>query len=227
MTCAQVEKLLEEVDASNAAGGGTVSSPEALDSRVRLYERVASEVSRLNFHAAKGASLPFVQQLAPRIQTATTKLKVRGRLCSTQETWPVMGSRIARMMGVHEFPLSVSEHSDGTRSYAECAHRQVWVVPSYVHVHEPLSSAQPPHVHGRAAAQAALDVGLHAALRSGGSTTVNHALHAYAAIGDPAGAERAVREVLVAPAVAGVLDEQKGASADALPAVCPCPFAAS
>jgi hypothetical protein len=76
LSCAQVEKLLEEVDASTAPGG-TSSSPEALDSRIRLYERVASEVSRLNFHAAKGASLPFVLQLAPRIQAATAKLKAR------------------------------------------------------------------------------------------------------------------------------------------------------
>jgi len=140
-----VEKLLEEVDASagSSVAGAPPSSPEALDSRVRLYERVASEVSitlvscvvsskriiiykkeisvesshcllfvmfisqylgntnkeilhersqaieskpqylfkvsRLNFHAAKGASLPLVQQLAPRIQAATSKLKVRPR----------------------------------------------------------------------------------------------------------------------------------------------------
>jgi hypothetical protein len=73
----------------------------------------------------------------------------------------------------------------------------------------------------RVAGQGALDVGLHAALRSGSSTTINHALHAYAAIGDPAGAERAVREVLVAPAVAGVLDKWKSAGADALPDVRP------
>ena len=71
----QVEKLLEEVDASAAAA--TVESPEALDARVRLYERVASEVSRLNFHAAKGAQLPFVLQLGPRIRAATAKLQVR------------------------------------------------------------------------------------------------------------------------------------------------------
>jgi len=73
----QVEKLLEEVDASAGSTSGAPPSPEALDSRVRLYERVASEVSRLNFHAAKGASLPLVQQLAPRIQAAAAKLKVR------------------------------------------------------------------------------------------------------------------------------------------------------
>ena len=70
---AQVEKLLEEVDATAAAGG---ESAEALGARVRLYERVASEVSRLNYHAAKGAQLPFVQQLRPRIQAATEKLQV-------------------------------------------------------------------------------------------------------------------------------------------------------
>ena len=74
---AQVEKLLEEVDASaDSVSGAAPPSPEALDSRVRLYERVASEVSRLNFHAAKGAPLPLVQQLTPRIQAATAKLKV-------------------------------------------------------------------------------------------------------------------------------------------------------
>ena len=66
-----------------------------------------------------------------------------------------------------------------------------------------------------------MDVALHTALHSGNLTTINHALHAYAAVGDPAGAERAVREVLVAPAVAGVLDKRKGPGADALPDVRP------
>ena len=84
-----MEKLLEEVDASTVATG-TSSSPEALDSRIRLYERVASEVSRLNFHAAKGASLPFVQQLAPRIQAATAKLKARRDIEAYQ---PALGCR--------------------------------------------------------------------------------------------------------------------------------------
>ena len=39
---AQVEKLLEEVDASagSSNSAGALPSPEALDSRVRLYERV-------------------------------------------------------------------------------------------------------------------------------------------------------------------------------------------
>ena len=68
-------------------------------------------------------------------------------------------------------------------------------------------------------AQGALDAGLSAALRSGSPTTINHALHAYAAIGDPGGAERAVRDALVAPAVASVLDARKGPGADALPDV--------
>ena len=58
-------------------------------------------------------------------------------------------------------------------------------------------------------AQAALSEGLSTALRTRNAAATNHALHAYAAIGDPAGAEAAVRSAVVAPVVARVLESHK------------------
>lgn len=56
----QIEKLLAEIEAMEAhkspdkaaAGGGGGRS--GLDARVRMFERLASEVARLNFYAVRG-----------------------------------------------------------------------------------------------------------------------------------------------------------------------------
>lgn len=70
----QVEKLLAEVDALEAQQVDTNLTPEALDSRTQLYERVAIEVSRLKYFLAKGQYLPSLQQLQPRADSAVTRL---------------------------------------------------------------------------------------------------------------------------------------------------------
>jgi len=59
----KVEKLLVEVEA-----GASPLTGADLDSRARLLERVASEVSRLNFYCNKGKDLPFIQQMQPRAE---------------------------------------------------------------------------------------------------------------------------------------------------------------
>jgi len=70
----QVEKLLAEVDALIAQQGHDNLTRDALDSRTRLYERVASEVSRLKYFLAKGDQLPILQQLQPRADSAVKRL---------------------------------------------------------------------------------------------------------------------------------------------------------
>lgn len=70
----QVEKLLAEVDALEAQQVDDNLTAEALDSRTRLYERVASEVSRLKYFLAKGQHLPSLQQLQPRADSAVNRL---------------------------------------------------------------------------------------------------------------------------------------------------------
>lgn len=70
----QVEKLLAEVDALIAQQGHDNLTQDALDSRTRLYERVASEVSRLKYFLAKGDQLPILQQLQPRADSAVKRL---------------------------------------------------------------------------------------------------------------------------------------------------------
>ena len=72
----QVEKLLAEVDALDTQQGNDNLTPEALDNRTRLYERVASEVSRLKYFLAKGHQLPSLQQLQPRADSAVERLSV-------------------------------------------------------------------------------------------------------------------------------------------------------
>lgn len=51
-----------------------VVPPETLDSRTRLYERVATEVSRLKYYLVKGEKLPNLQQLQPRADHAVEQL---------------------------------------------------------------------------------------------------------------------------------------------------------
>lgn len=70
----KVEKLLAEVDALIAQQGHENLTRDALDSRTRLYERVASEVSRLKYFLAKGDQLPILQQLQPRADSAVARL---------------------------------------------------------------------------------------------------------------------------------------------------------
>ncbi|KAL4443325.1 hypothetical protein ABPG75_011062 [Micractinium tetrahymenae] len=91
----KVDKLLGEVRASPAPGGSASSgtngasagakagaaagvaalSPEELEAHCRLLDRVASEVSRLQFYAAKGGELEFMRQLQPRIDAAAEALQ--------------------------------------------------------------------------------------------------------------------------------------------------------
>lgn len=70
----KVEKLLAEVNALEAQQGDSQLASEELDARTRLYERVASEVSRLKYFLAKGQELPSLQQLRPRADAAVTRL---------------------------------------------------------------------------------------------------------------------------------------------------------
>ena len=69
-----MEKLLAEVDALEAQQVDHDLIAETLDSRTRLYERVASEVSRLKYFLAKGQHLPSLQQLQPRAGSAVNRL---------------------------------------------------------------------------------------------------------------------------------------------------------
>ncbi|PSC75738.1 conserved oligomeric Golgi complex subunit 2 [Micractinium conductrix] len=96
----KVDKLLGEVCASgaaSAASGGPAAgtsaaaaakgvavgassaaaslAPEELEARCRLLDRVASEVSRLQFYSAKGDELEFMRQLRPRIKAAAEALQ--------------------------------------------------------------------------------------------------------------------------------------------------------
>lgn len=107
----KVDKLLGEVCASgaaSAASGGPAAgtsaaaaakgvavgassaaaslAPEELEARCRLLDRVASEVSRLQFYSAKGDELEFMRQLRPRIKAAAEALQVRCwcMLCGAQ-----------------------------------------------------------------------------------------------------------------------------------------------
>ena len=73
ISLSQVEKLLAEVDALEAQQVDDLIA-EALNSRTRLYERVASEVSRLKYFLAKGQHLPSLQQLQPRADSAVNRL---------------------------------------------------------------------------------------------------------------------------------------------------------
>ncbi|PRW51049.1 conserved oligomeric Golgi complex subunit 2 [Chlorella sorokiniana] len=70
----KVDKLLGEVRAAGGAASEGVS-PEELEARCRLLDRVASEVSRLQFYAARGQELEFMRALQPRIDGAAEQLQ--------------------------------------------------------------------------------------------------------------------------------------------------------
>lgn len=82
----KVEALLHEADASEAAaadaaagvattGAAAAAAPLDLDGRARLLERVAGEISRLSFLAAKGKALAFVKGLEGRISSGRSSLE--------------------------------------------------------------------------------------------------------------------------------------------------------
>lgn len=78
----KVDKLLGEVAASaggsaapTGAPGVAALPPEELEAHCRLLDRVASEVSRLQFYAVKGGELEFMRQLQPRIDGAAATLQ--------------------------------------------------------------------------------------------------------------------------------------------------------
>ena len=52
----QVEKLLAEIQAMEEQSSGRASAlkQSSLEARVRMFERLASEVARLNFYAVRG-----------------------------------------------------------------------------------------------------------------------------------------------------------------------------
>ena len=65
----QVEKLLSEI--SSLEKGGKQQRPDSassslLESRVRVFERLASEVARLNFYAARGKASSELTALTPQ-----------------------------------------------------------------------------------------------------------------------------------------------------------------
>ncbi|CAL5225975.1 g8777 [Coccomyxa viridis] len=75
---AQVENLLAEISAMEDRG--TKGRPESaggspLEARVRIFERLATEVARLKFYAARGKEVQFVQQLEPRMKAGVGKLQ--------------------------------------------------------------------------------------------------------------------------------------------------------
>lgn len=69
-----MEKLLTEVDSLQPLDTADDVTPEVLNSRTRLYERVATEVSRLKYYLVKGEKLPNLQQLQPRADSAVEQL---------------------------------------------------------------------------------------------------------------------------------------------------------
>ena len=62
------------MDALQSQQSDTAFTPEELDARTRLYERVASKVSRLKYFLARGQQLPSLQQLQPRADSAVKRL---------------------------------------------------------------------------------------------------------------------------------------------------------
>jgi conserved oligomeric Golgi complex subunit 2 len=70
---AKIEKLSEEVPLEVATPAGDADH-EALEARCRLLDRLASEVSRINYYAQKGADLAAVRALEPRRERAVAML---------------------------------------------------------------------------------------------------------------------------------------------------------
>ncbi|KAL4854271.1 Conserved oligomeric Golgi complex subunit 2 [Chlorella vulgaris] len=82
----KVDKLLGEVKAAGEVSSGC--APEDLEAHCRLLDRVASEVSRLQFYAARGQELELMRQLQPRIDRATAQLQgcLDGALAATLQS---------------------------------------------------------------------------------------------------------------------------------------------
>lgn len=111
----KVDKLLGEVGASaggsaapTGAAGVAALPPEELEAHCRLLDRVASEVSRLQFYAAKGGELEFMRQLQPRIDGAAATLQVRVmdgcfKLCEARRRPP----QVVRAAGMASVALFV------------------------------------------------------------------------------------------------------------------------
>ena len=78
----KVESLLSEVEVLDEEEAGT--SPEALDNRCRMLERLASEVSRLTFYAAKGTVC--LSQFLPSNSTLFLRC-MSIRLCSSMKVY--------------------------------------------------------------------------------------------------------------------------------------------
>eukprot|EP00884_Botryococcus_braunii_P005660 jgi/Botrbrau1/15095/Bobra.0255s0008.1 len=73
----KVEKLLAEVGVAEAEARSPRAGPSAgLDARSRMFERLASEISRLSFQVARGKDLLFIQQLQGRMEEAAAQLQV-------------------------------------------------------------------------------------------------------------------------------------------------------
>ena len=62
----QVEKLLAQIEAEGGAPGSGTTQAGALDARARMFERLASEVARLNFYSARGKVRTLPTEVACR-----------------------------------------------------------------------------------------------------------------------------------------------------------------
>ena len=69
-----MEKLLTEVESLGPLDTTNDVSEGTFYCRTRLYERVATEVSRLKYYLVKGERLPSLQQLQPRADSAVEQL---------------------------------------------------------------------------------------------------------------------------------------------------------
>ena len=84
---AKVEKLLAELPYSSTTSntnhtanattkkGDELQEQEDLEARIRLLDRLSSEVSRLHFFATRGEELAVVKLMAPRIESASSSLQ--------------------------------------------------------------------------------------------------------------------------------------------------------
>lgn len=115
----KVDKLLGEVRAgagampegADGSSGPSAPPPEELEARCRLLDRVASEVSRLQFYAARGGELEFMRQLQPRIDGAAAALQVGAAGVPGR---PCMGAGSPRSGWPSLWMMSLSSHTGST-----------------------------------------------------------------------------------------------------------------